>query len=94
MESFDVSVGEDKIHGSLAVVTIKARPGISVDDGSLSFVYSRTGDSVMSFEMVLSPRVPQGEYSFRVFNGDTLVGYVPGVITIDRVKNPWYSTLF
>jgi fatty-acyl-CoA synthase len=32
VESFDVSVGEDKMHGSLAVVTIKARHGISVDE--------------------------------------------------------------
>jgi len=32
VESFDVSVGEDKIHGALAIVTIKARPGISVDE--------------------------------------------------------------
>jgi fatty-acyl-CoA synthase len=32
VESFDVSVGEDKIHGALAVVTIKARHGISVDE--------------------------------------------------------------
>lgn len=35
VESFDVSVCEDKIHGSLAVVTIKARHGISVDEISL-----------------------------------------------------------
>jgi fatty-acyl-CoA synthase len=32
VESFDVSVGEDKIHGSVAVVTIKTRHGISVDE--------------------------------------------------------------
>jgi fatty-acyl-CoA synthase len=32
VESFDVSVDEDKYNGSLAVVTIKARHGISVDE--------------------------------------------------------------
>jgi len=32
IESIDVSVGEDKIHGSLATITIKALPDVSVEE--------------------------------------------------------------
>ena len=32
VESVDVTVGEDKIHGALAVITIKARPDISIEE--------------------------------------------------------------
>jgi len=69
-------------------------PAISVDSLTLARHYARNGQDVLSFEVNLSPGTANGEYSFRVYEGEKLISYLPGVVTVGVIKNPWYSALF
>ncbi|NNE65275.1 MAG: matrixin family metalloprotease [Pyrinomonadaceae bacterium] len=69
-------------------------PGISVDDASLAFVYERKGETVVSFEIFVSAFTGRGEYAFSVYDGFSEVGYLPGVLIVDEVRNPWHSAFF
>ncbi len=69
-------------------------PGIVVEPASTSHLYTSGETAIIGFEVFISPTAQPGEYSLRVYEGERLVTQVPGIVTIDEVPNPWYSTLF
>lgn len=50
--------------------------------------------SVISFEVILSPDVPNGEFSISASDSNGKTDYLFGSLSVEEMKNPWYKFTF
>lgn len=50
--------------------------------------------SVLSFEVILQPNVPKGDYSISLTDKDGNTDYLFGCLSVEEMKNPWFSYIF
>lgn len=50
--------------------------------------------SVVSFEVILNPNVPKGDYSISLTDKNGNSDYLFGCLSVEEMKNPWFSYIF
>lgn len=50
--------------------------------------------SVISFEVILAPDVPKGDYSISLMDKNGNTDYLFGCLSVEEMKNPWFSYVF
>lgn len=69
-------------------------PFIKVNPKSYNKHDYGTQISVVSFEVILEPGVPNGDYSISLRDNKGNTDYLFGSLSIEEMKNPWYSYIF
>lgn len=72
--------GVDQVPGSGFMAS---SPFITIDAGSLSLQQPRDSSPVVSFDLILAPNVPPGDYSIRLQSNSGELAYLVGAITVE-----------
>lgn len=82
-ERVTIYVGGDGLDQILANGISLSSPFIAVDPASLAVEEFDTSYPVISFEIIVAPNAPPGEYSIRLQSPSGEFAYLPGALTID-----------